>query len=138
MMRSDLLDILVQERKRYNLLNEVFDLSRQLAEAVDRQDQVTVQMLLSMRQEPINSLELVLRAQESKLGSLPPQEAARLGSLLDGAPPEVPEEEPLAGQVANNRKLLERTVELDQRINRKLTGPESVYETRRTTAKVPS
>mgnify|MGYP006990325601 CR=1 FL=1 len=35
------------ERKKYNYLNEVMDLSRQMGEALDRGDEVSMQMLLA-------------------------------------------------------------------------------------------
>ena len=52
MEASILLDAHVQAKRIYNLLNEVMDVSRQMAEAVDRDDQVAIQMLVSMREEP--------------------------------------------------------------------------------------
>ena len=39
------------QRKMYVLLTEVSELTDQLSQAVDRQDQVSVRMFLSMRQE---------------------------------------------------------------------------------------
>ncbi|MEI3361551.1 MAG: hypothetical protein V8R75_02680 [Oscillospiraceae bacterium] len=57
MQQNDLMDLLMLEKKIYNSLNEVQDLTRQLAEALDRQDQVSVRMLLTMRQEPIDVIQ---------------------------------------------------------------------------------
>ena len=54
-----LLDLQVLERKKYNLLNDVMDLSQQLATAMDRNDQVSVRMLVAMRQDPLTQLEEV-------------------------------------------------------------------------------
>ena len=56
MEASTLLDAHVQAKRIYNLLNEVMDVSRQMAEAMDRNDQVAIQMLVSMREEPIHKL----------------------------------------------------------------------------------
>ena len=50
-----LLDAHVQLKRIYAALNEALDLTRQLADAVDRDDQVSVRMLISMRQEPTDS-----------------------------------------------------------------------------------
>ena len=49
MTASQLLDAQVQEKRRYALLSELFDLTKQLAEAVDRDDEIATRMLLSMR-----------------------------------------------------------------------------------------
>ena len=57
MQQNDLMDLLMLEKKIYNSLNEVQDLTRQLAEALDRQDQVSVRMLLTLRQEPIGVIQ---------------------------------------------------------------------------------
>ena len=62
MEQTKLMDAHVQVRRVYNLLGEVMDLSRQLAEAVDRNDQVSIQMLLAMREEPIQG---ILQAREA-------------------------------------------------------------------------
>ena len=85
-----LLDLQVLERKKYNLLNDVMDLSQQLATAMDRNDQVSVRMLVAMRQDPLTQLE----------------------------------------EVKHNlsRRLLERIIELDRRLNHRLTGDKSYYK----------
>ena len=62
MTKGDWLDLTVLERKKYNQLSEVMDLSQQMAEALDRNDQVSVRMLLFMRQDPILQLEELKRA----------------------------------------------------------------------------
>ena len=52
----------VQLKKAYTALGEALDLTRELAGAVDRDDQITVRMLVSMRQEPTDKL---AKAQEA-------------------------------------------------------------------------
>ena len=59
MTGAQLLDAQVQEKRRYALLSELFDLTKQLAEAVDRNDEVTIQMLLSMREGPLAQMRQV-------------------------------------------------------------------------------
>ena len=81
MTKGDWLDLTVLERKKYNQLSEVMDLSRQLGEAMDRNDQVSLRMLISMRQEPILQLEELKRAIEIKRGSLAPEDQARVHRL---------------------------------------------------------
>ena len=51
-----LMDAHVQLKRIYTALNEALDLTRQLADAVDRDDQVATQMLIAMRQEPTDKL----------------------------------------------------------------------------------
>ena len=54
------------EKRMYALLNEAFDISKQLAEAIERGDQVTIRILLSMRREPLESLRRIRRALEEQ------------------------------------------------------------------------
>jgi hypothetical protein len=48
--------------------------------------------------------------------------------LLNGAAAKVQEETGLANQVGANARLLRQVVEIDERINRKLTRDKSVYK----------
>ena len=111
---SVLLDAQVQTKRMYSLLNEVMDLSRQLAEALDRNDQVTVQMVISMREEPIKRLRAAQSALEEQRNSLDPEAGKRL--------------EALASQVAINRRLLTQVLELDRVLNKKVTREKSIYQ----------
>ena len=58
MTKSDWMDLTVLERKKYNCLSEVLDLSQQLGEAMDRNDDVSVRMLVAMRQDPLLQLQV--------------------------------------------------------------------------------
>ena len=132
MKQSDLFNAQVQAKKIYNLLLEVLDVSRQLAEAADRQDQVTVQLLLSMRQESVNRLfeaDQLLRAMRERLD---PGDGARLSQLLNGQDPADPAEQALSAQMADNRRLLDKTIQLDQQISYKIAGSDSVYSGKQT------
>jgi len=122
-----LLDALVQVKKIYTALNEALDLTRQLAEAVDRDDQITIQMLVSMRQEPTDKLARAHQALEQQKAALSAADAERLSALLKGAAPE-PEEAALASQAALNQRTLKQLVDLDRVVNRKLTREKSVYK----------
>ena len=79
-----LLDAHVQLKRIYAALNEALDLTRQLAEAVDRDDQITVQMLVSMRQEPTDKLARAHQALDQQRQALPPAAQDRLSALLKG------------------------------------------------------
>lgn len=128
MEASTLLDAQVQTKRIYGLLNEVMDLSRQLAEAVDRNDQVAIQMLVSMRGDPVRKLRRAQQTLEEQRDALEPEAAQRLSQLLNGERAETEAEEPLAAQVGTNRRLLEQVLELDRVLNRKLTREESIYK----------
>ena len=97
------------QRKMYVLLTEVSELTDQLSQAVDRQDQVSVRMFLSMRQEELQRLadcQLMLRRQCEALPG------------TDGA---------LLHHIQRNRALLERVRRVDQSVSRRLGGKNSFY-----------
>ena len=128
MERSALLDAHVQLKRIYTALNEALDLTRQLADAVDRDDQITVQMLVAMRQEPTDKLAQAHQVLDQQKAALPAGDGARLSALLRGAEAETAEEGPLAAQVGLNRRVLQQLVDLDRVVNRKLTREKSIYE----------
>ena len=128
MEASALLDAHVQLNRIYASLNEALDLTRQLADAVDRDDQVTVQMLVAMRQEPTDKLAAAHEALSQQKAALPAQDRERLTALLKGAAAEEPAENALAGQVGLNQRVLKQLVDLDRVVNRKLTREKSIYQ----------
>lgn len=128
MTGAQLLDAQVQEKRRYALLSELFDLTKQLAEAVDRNDEVTIQMLLSMREGPLAQMRQVEENLTRQRSSLSEEDGRRLEELLSGAPAQRQEENALSGQVGTNRRLLGQLVELDKRVNKKVTREKSVYQ----------
>ena len=127
MTKSEWLDLTVLERKKYNLLSEVMDVSRQMGEALDRNDDVSVRMLVAMRQEPILRLQEVRQAEAARLESLAPEDRERAKALREGAGPQGEEEESFCTQAGSARRLLERVLELDQKLSRRLAGGSSFY-----------
>lgn len=123
-----LLDAHVQLKRAYAALNEALDLTRQLADAVDRDDQISAQMLVSMRQEPTDKLAQAQQALEQQRQSLSAGDAARLSAILKGAEAETVDEGPLTAQVGVNQRVLKQLVELDRLVSRKLAREKSIYQ----------
>ena len=117
--KVDLLKAEVQTKRIYTLLNEVLDLSQQLAGALDRDDTVTIRMLVSMRREPLEKLLQARQILEEQRENLNKEAGDRLAELLNGEPAQTEEEQVLAKQVSANRRLLEQALALDQRLNQK-------------------
>ena len=118
----------VQAKRIYSLLAEVLDLSRQLTEALDRNDQVTVRMLVSMRREPINKLCLARAVLEEQKMELPAEDGKRLAELLNGESAREEAEQALAAQVQMNRRLLQQVLELDKTLSLKVAREKSFYQ----------
>lgn len=122
MTEKTVMDALVQMKRTGNLLNEVEDITQQMAQAIDRNDQVSVQMLLAMREEPLEKLQAADRAVREQLEALA-EEAPELAALLNGAPPAQPGErtqQMLCDQVASNRRRLKQIMELDAVLGQRL------------------
>lgn len=127
MTKGDWLDLTVLARKQYNCLSEVMDLSQQIGEAMDRNDDVSLRMLVAMRQDPLLQLQELERAVAAKKESLPPEDQERVAALARGASPKDPEESAYHSQTGSVRRLLERILALDERLNRRLAGGNSFY-----------
>ena len=128
MEASALMNIHVQLKRIYTALNETYDLTRQLADAVDRNDQVTVQMLVAMRQEPVEKLRRGQQVLDQLKAALPQEAQGPMEELLKGTGTPAPEEAALANQAAINQRLLKQLVDLDRIVNRKVTREKSIYQ----------
>lgn len=109
-------------------LMEVADLTRQILQAAERRDEVSVTMLLSMREEPIMRLGETDAALREYLRTLSREDAIRAAELLNGAPPASPDETRLCEQVGQYRRLLESAVEADSRLSVRMGGQRSFYK----------
>ena len=127
MQQSDLTDILVLEKRLYSKLGEIMDLTGQMSEALDRRDQVTIQLLLAMRQEPIDQMRQADESLKEKQVHLSDDDQARLEEILTGGAVLEGYERMVAEQAGANQRLLERVIDLDRRVNRRLGGDDSCY-----------
>ena len=119
---------LATERKCYAALTEVMELTQDLSDAVERQDQVTVQMFLSMRQEPINQLKEYRSLQRKRCASLPEEESAALWKVLTGKGADgTGQLQDLEKVVGQNQSLLERIQQADRQVSVSLGGKKSFY-----------
>ena len=123
------LEILCRREKLMALkLQEVDDLTRQIAQAADRNDETSVTLLLSMREEPVKELAERDQSLRESLLHLPQKDAIRARELLEGAEAREDGEIPLTRQVAQYRRLLKSVRELDKRISIRMGGNRSIYK----------
>ena len=127
MTKEDWLDLTVLERKKYNCLSEVMDLSRQMGEAMDRNDQVSTRMLVAMRQDPIRQLTEVEHSGKLRLTVLAPEDRETVAALRKGAGPQDDGQRIFQEHAGKTRRLLEQIVELDRRVSLRMAGENSFY-----------
>lgn len=132
MTEKAVMDALVQMKRTGNLLNELEDLTQQLGQSIDRNDRVSTEMLIAMREEPLAKLQAADQAVREQLEALPNREEARkLAAMLNGGPPEEPSEQAqqmLCSQVAANNRRLKQVRELDRMLNQRLAREQSAYQ----------
>ena len=132
MQEKAVMDAMVQMKRTGNLLNELWDLTRQLGEAIDRNDQVSTQMLIAMREEPLGKLQDTDQALRDQLEVLPePEDSRDLAAMLSGGPPADPAQrtqQMLCEQVASNKRRLKQIVDLDRVLNQRLAREKSAYQ----------
>ncbi|MCI8916400.1 MAG: hypothetical protein HFF26_07015 [Oscillospiraceae bacterium] len=131
MEEKTVMDALVQMKRTGNLLNELWDLTQQLGQSIDRSDQVSIQMLLAMREDPLGKLQAADQALREQLEVLPQEVAQPLADMLNGGPPADPGQQVqkmLCEQVASNVRRLNQVIELDRRLNQRLARENSAYQ----------
>lgn len=130
MKQEKLEEILVLTKRIGNLFNEITDVTAQLAEAIDRRDEVSVGLIIAMRSDPIEKLTIADRALREQLMQLDEEDARRIRAILNGEEDRAidPLEKILAGQAAMNIRAHGKLVELDKLLNRKIAQDKSIYQ----------
>lgn len=124
-----LTEALVLSKRMGNLFGELMDVSKQLAEAADRGDQVVIRMLVGLRAEPIDKLKETEHALHVLCDSASEEDSPRLRELLNGGKPGKSREEVMLSElVASNRRVYDQVMELDRIVNRKLAKDKSIYQ----------
>lgn len=127
MSEQDLKGLWELEKKFYRKLSELMGLTRELADAVEWQDQVSLTLLLSMRQKVILELEEVRNYIDLLRYDFDAITALRFDALLSGSAAENVAEQPVVETISANRHLLSQVHKLDQHLNHKLCGQNSFY-----------
>lgn len=129
MLSAEMLSLVTAvEKSMYRSLTDLEELTQELSQAVDRGDRVSIQMFLSMRQEPLDQLLKQQAALRRQRAGLSPEDGRLLRALLeDTEPPACSGSEELVRQATRNRTLLERIIQTDRRISQRLGGSASFY-----------
>ena len=129
-METPVIEELRQRKKVQTVrLMEITDLTQQLAQALNRRDEISVTVLLSMREEPLRRLQELDMGIRTYLQRLPEASATRAAELLNGGAAQFPDETPLCEQVAQYRRLLTSAIELDRQVSIRMGGNRSFYKT---------
>lgn len=128
--KERLKSIAVCFQKRYNGLNEMENITRQLQDALAYDDVVTIRMLVRMRQQEIDNIDMSDREREEFTAGLSERQKDALQKGDESA--FAAENAPLVRKIKEirekNHRLLERLIEEDKKVNRKLAGDKTYYK----------
>lgn len=119
-------------QKKYNCMTEICRLTEESAQALGRNDKVSVQMLLGMRGEEIEKVRECDKNINLFKESAPVEFSGWLEKALEGKEPvnEVPygKEGAIVLKIAGNvRSVWEKTMTVDKHMNTRLAGKDSFY-----------
>ena len=127
----DLTKLMVLLQRRYNFIREIHKLTKELEEALARNDDVSTSMILQMRAEEMGKADDCADA-IWRLGENDRKAQERLRLLMLSEPQEDSGEEPEEKKIFEIRRktqsMIEEIREIDQRLSQKLAGEKSYYE----------
>lgn len=126
-----LTELLKLEQRNYMELVEIERLTKELADILSRNDRDSVQLLLEMRKNEMDRTSETKRKIYAILEAVDSEERNKLAALLNGCEPEESDDELAQRLVLVSRQMqsvLERTIDIDKVISRKLAGKDSFYE----------
>ncbi|MGI5962461.1 MAG: hypothetical protein ACOX7N_01940 [Lawsonibacter sp.] len=128
MKKEDMDAILGLVRRMHTALDEVLEVTGELADAIQRQDQISVQLFLKLRHDPIQQLQTYQAQLRNQCSRLSPEEGTCMQQILSGkGTGERPELALLEKQVRQNQELLARILRADRRISQRMGGDKSFY-----------
>lgn len=126
------LEILKVYQKKYGIISEIHRLTEELGNLLSRDDRISTQIILNMRQEEMDKAHKCNHTVALLEDALDVEQRQHLKTVMDeknGKQFAVnSKEEKLYEIYKNTREVLARTVELDKRINKRLAGDNSYYK----------
>lgn len=126
-----LIEILKELQKKYQCIVEIERITREIGEALSRNDRTSVQILLGMRQEEMDTADMSEKNIRYLLSVTPDNDALQIGKWLKGEADVIPESMFAKKMVEKGKSiqvLLQRTIELDRHISVRLAGQDSYYQ----------
>jgi len=126
------MEIAINVRKKYNKISELLDLTKQMADSLQRNDMISFEVLLNMRTDVILDIEDISNKTQSILQALEPNLAEKIRLLLykkDLSHENLTStEQKIRDIVSESARLTQRLVLQDEIINKKISGKDSFYQ----------
>lgn len=126
-----LTEILKRVQRNYVRVVEIERLTRELGEALSRNDQESAQLLVKMRQDEMDRIAENRQEIQMFLQTAESEEREKLKGWLNGSGKEQPESfeakkiMEISGMLT---QILNRTISVDKAINKKIAGKDSFYQ----------
>ncbi|WP_349669168.1 hypothetical protein [Lacrimispora sp.] len=128
---SVLLEILKEMQKKYQCMAEIERITREVGDFLSRNDQTSVQMLLGMRQDEMDKVDVFNRNIKCLISVLSPEEAVKVDDWMKGQENWIPDSqisEKVIEKGKNIQQILKRTIEIDRFISTRIAGTHSFYK----------
>lgn len=138
MTDKDVLDIHVLVRRKFNLMSQVLDLSKQMGDSIDRNDESNLKKLFAERDEPIEKAKEVHEEIIQAVNGFRPKEVTHIWKVIAGEVHNTKAEEALQKQALATQNVTKEVLQLDERLNIRIFGQGSLYiknSQRKTTSK---
>lgn len=125
-----ILELLKQYQRQYRIALEIGKITEELGQAVSRNDDVSLHLILEMRQQSIAEMQDNRAVAAGFLERLDISEHSKLENLLknpEKVQPESWEEEKLQETFENIKSALRKAIDIDKRINLKIGEKKSFY-----------
>ncbi|MCI8294270.1 MAG: hypothetical protein HFH53_12180 [Hespellia sp.] len=127
-----LLEILKRMQKNYMHITEIERLTKEMGDALSRNDQESVQLLLQMRQEEMDQADVARNEMRMITEVLSPEDRSEVEALFteENVRTEDFESTKIVELSRQIMRVRERVIAIDQTISSKLAGKESYYQSR--------
>lgn len=125
------IEIMKKLQRKYGSMNEIFRMTQEMQQVLERDDRVSLDMMISMRQDEIERAVDCDRDIQYLLSVLAPEKREQVRDWLNHGTAEEQDgfEAVKMGEIADSiRKVLEKTIQVDKRMSKRVAGKDSFYE----------
>ena len=122
-------ELLIHVQRRYTKANEILRLTQEIAQSLHRNDRVSTQLLIQMRQEEMDGIDKINEILYQLLHCCGIDQQARLSACLWGRAgvPEGTGEKRIFDISGATRKLFAQAINIDKTFSQRLAGNSSFY-----------
>lgn len=128
---SIMMEILKQYQKKYSITNEIYRLTVEIGDLLSKNDRVSSQLVLAMRQDEMNKSDRCSSSLGLLEDAMEQGEREHLRLLLESADgaklAETWEEKKVVEIQQNIQMVLRKSIEIDKKISSKIAGKDSFY-----------